>query len=291
MSSGKAVDIRDAFLSFGYCNEDLVTAVADRLEKKHSLRVFYSKWDIGGGDEIWTKISDHIDSCKVLAIFLSAAALGGAGVKKEISYALQKAYEEEKKNQGWKVIPVLLDPFDDISEVLPVEFRARKGIDFADHRPTFEDKVEELARAIRGELPARKDLPARRPHDFYYCDYDHHRSCIVLEVGSGLPSASEIGIRTKWSNPVTGTDWIRWDPPHSPQHLGGVGAMYTELAAHNWPGPAKELTIHRTDLKVIPISSLYLMFTYLGPRPLLESVTLLDRHGRVIRQQLQRSSP
>jgi hypothetical protein len=291
MSSGKAVDVRDVFLSFGYVNEDLVTAVADRLEKKHSLRVFYSKWDIGGGDEIWTTISKYIDSCKVLTVFLSAAALGGAGVRKEISYALQKAYEEEKKNQGWKVIPVLLDPFDDISEVLPVEFRARKGIDFADHRPTFEDKVDDLARAIRGELPARTYLPARIPHDFYYCDYDHFSS-VVLEVGSGLPSANEIGIRTKWSSPVTGSEWIRWDPQHSPQpHLGGVGGMIIDLAAHNWPGPARELTVHRAHLNVTPTSSLYLLFRYSGLRPVLESVALLDRHGRVIRQQLQRCSP
>jgi TIR domain len=276
-------DTRDAFISYGYVDDRTVTATAEQLEKKYGLKVFLSKWDIRGGDPIWSKINESIDKCKTLVVFLSAKAVASPGVKKEVQLALQKSYEEEKNRRGWRLIPVFIDPLANVAEVVPVELRARNGIDFSSGRRTFHEKVHDLAQAIRGELPAR-EAKEQAHLDFFYRVYDVDSHTIIVEIGSGLPALTELGVGTEWTAPVTGTSWMRYDPPGLPKpRLGGIGGMFTELAGHYWPGPGTHLVIHRSDLKVDSTSSLYLMFNHPdGTKPKLTKVTLLDRNGTAV---------
>ena len=108
--------------------------------------------------------------------------------------------------------------------MVPVELRRRCGLDFTAPGKSFEEKVAELASAIRGEVAEPKGPAVTL--DFYYQEHLPIANMIILEIASGLPSLMEAGVRTEWSAPVTGTDWLRFDP----RHWGMPGRIF-------WDGP------------------------------------------------------
>ena len=279
--------MRDAFFSFGYVNQDIVESIAEAVEAT-GLTVFSSKWDLAGGDHIWAEINAAIDDCKRLVLFLSSEALNGPGIKKEIHLMLQKAYEEVRKRDGWTIIPVMLTPFKDLSAALPVEFRSRSFLTFADPHVSFVDHIASLVQAIERK-PTRRTGSAATQTDFYYRLTQHDRSLLYLEIASGLPEGSELGVVTRWSDAVEGDSWVRTDKPNKGQSLAQAGGMSTfgsPLSGHQWPGPAPYLVRHESWIKVSPSSSLYLRYSYEGAVPSLDQVGLLDPHGGVLRDQL-----
>ena len=66
--------------------------------------------------------------------------------------------------------------------MVPVELRRRCGLDFTAPGKSFEEKVAELASAIRGEVAERKGPAVTL--DFYYQEHLPIANIIILEIAS-----------------------------------------------------------------------------------------------------------
>lgn len=182
-----------AFLSHGWCDATVVAKIAEALESQ-GIDVFLDKWDISHGKLIWATIDRAIDEASKLVVFLSRDALDGKGFKEEIDLGLQKAYE---RHGDVFIIPVALDPIEDMHPLLPVRIRAANMI--RAFEIGFANTIDEIRNAIRGNSPTR--VAANAPTDFYYRAFPISQFMIV-ELGTGLPVQEGFGFETNWAQPV-----------------------------------------------------------------------------------------
>jgi len=188
--------MKKAFLSHGSCDAILVSQFGEALEQSE-IPVFLDKWDIQSGAMIWTTIDKAIDEALKLILFLSRDSLTGKGVSEELDRGLQKAYE---KHGEVFIVPVGLDPYEDIAPLLPIRIRGANMI------RAFEIDFSETISMLRAAI-LDKPLPRRAtvaPTDFFFRIYSFQDSMIV-ELGTGLPTQEGFGFETIWPGPVR---WI-----------------------------------------------------------------------------------
>lgn len=185
--------MKKAFLSHGWCDVTLVAKFGEYLEQ-HGIPVFLDKWDIQSGAMVWSRIDKAIDDASKLVLFLSRDALTGKGVREEVDRGLQKAYE---RNGEVFIIPVALDPIEDIGSLLPIRVRGANMI--RAFELGYSESVSTLQLAILDQLPNR--IAKAIPTDFYYRIYQFADS-MIIELGSGLPVQEGFGFETIWPEPV-----------------------------------------------------------------------------------------
>jgi hypothetical protein len=185
--------MKKSFFSHGWCDAAVVSQFAQKLEGS-GIPVFLDKWDLSGGQMVWSTIDKAIDDAEKLVLFLSRDALTGKGVKEEIDRGLQKAHE--KQGEAF-IIPVALDTYDDISLLVPVRIRGANMIRAFDQ--AFDESVAQLVRAIRGEPIPRKAVKV--PTDFY-CRFHSFADALLIEVGSGIQTQDGFSVEANWDEPV-----------------------------------------------------------------------------------------
>lgn len=208
--------MKNAFLSYGWCDASLVAQFGEELEKS-GISVFLDQWDIPSGGMVWATIDRAIDQASKLVLFLSRDSLEGKGVKEELSRGLQKAYE---KHGEVFIVPVALDPYDDISPLLSVRVRGANTIRASELG--FSGTLEALKSGILDKPHPRKATTA--PTDFYYRLYALEDS-MVIELGTGLPIQDGFGFETVWPNQV------KWEsagmgPPGNPSLVAWEQGMW-----------------------------------------------------------------
>ncbi len=208
--------MKEAFLSYGGCDATLVAQFGEALEKT-GISVFLDKWDIPSGGMVWTTIDKAIDEASKLVLFLSRDSLTGKGVREELDRGLQKAYE---KHGEVFIVPVALDPYEDIAPLLPIRVRGANMI------RAFEVGLQETVAALKAAI-LDEPLPRRAataPTDFYYRLYGLEDS-MVIEVGTGLPTQDGFGFETFWPSQV---NWksAGMGPPGNPSSVAWEQGMW-----------------------------------------------------------------
>jgi hypothetical protein len=279
--------MKKSFLSYGWCDSHLVSQFAERLEAS-GIPVFLDKWDLSGGQMVWTTIDKAIDEAEKLVLFLSRNALTGKGIREEIDRGLQKAYE---KQGDVFIIPVALDDYNDLSPLIPVRVRAANMVR-ATHQ-SFDESIADLARAIRGDQNPRQAVPT--PTDFY-CRYWPFSNGLGIEIGSGIQSLQGFVVETKWQpRNVVCTQFGSCDPkdPSSlikrPSYVTGANFNLTH-------GFQSCLIASFVDLSINRNESFFMFFSTLDEKDSLTSicpqfpvsVILKDKFGKILRSPLQR---
>jgi len=229
--------MKKAFLSHGWCDATLVTQFGEALEQS-GIPVFLDKWDIPSGGMVWTTIDKAIDEASKLVLFLSRDSLTGKGVHEELDRGLQKAYE---KHGEVFIVPVALDPYEDIAPLLPIRVRGANMI--RAFEIGFSETVTILKAAILDEpLPRRA---AVAPTDFFYRLYSLHDS-MVIELGTGLPIQDGFGFETVWPEPVK---WVSagMGPPGNPSLVTWEQGMWVTAQGFYIP--------NRPDTRLCPAYS------------------------------------
>lgn len=229
--------MKKAFLSHGWCDAALVSRFGEALEQSE-VPVFLDKWDIRSGAMVWTTIDKAIDEALKLVLFLSRDSLTGKGVREELDRGLQKAYE---KHGEVFIVPVALDPYEDIAPLLPIRIRGANMI------RAFEIGFSETITMLKAAI-LDKPLPRRAtvaPTDFFYRLYSFQDS-MVVELGTGLPTQEGFGFETIWPEPVR---WISagMGPPGNPSLVVWEQGMWVTAQGFYIP--------NRPDIRLCPAYS------------------------------------
>lgn len=217
-----------AFLCHGWCDATIVAKIAEALESQR-IDVFLDKWDISHGKLIWATIDRAIDEASRLVVFLSRDALNGNGFKEEIDRGLQKAYE---RHGDVFIVPVALDPIEDMLPLLPVRIRAANMI--RAFETGFPITIDNIRDAILGNPPSR--VADAAPTDFYYRVFPMSQHMIV-ELGTGLPVQDGFGFETNWAQPVKYID-AGMGPAGNPHNVAWSAGMWVTTAGfHISPQP------------------------------------------------------
>ena len=136
---------RDVFVSYAHADAAWVRTLAENLYRL-GLEIAFDEWDIGPGDVLVHKLDQMLLATRDGILVVSPDAMRSAYVQAEYAALLQRAIE-----RGRRLIPVLLR-----NAELPPLLASRLWIDFrhADG-PEYLARVEQLARALKGERPAR----------------------------------------------------------------------------------------------------------------------------------------
>jgi hypothetical protein len=218
---GGDVSLQKAFLCHGGDDAALVSKFAQELESL-DIPVFLDKWDITSGSVVWTTIDRAIDEASKLVIFLSSSTLARPGVQEELDRGYQKAYE--KRGEVF-IVPVALEPLEDLLPILPLGIRSRQMI--RAYSFDFPKTVELIRRAILDEPLDR--IATDSPTDFFYRTY-RFVNAMVVELGTALPVQDGFGFETLWPEPI---QLVRWysGPSGNPAMVPGANVGYWRFAA------------------------------------------------------------
>ena len=139
----------DVFISYAHADQDWVRTLATNLHNL-GLAVFRDEWEIGSADVLVHRLDEGLLRSRAGVLVVSPASLASLWVRAEYAAMMQRAVEGQHR-----LIPVLLADAE-----MPPLLASRLYIDFrhADG-PVYTAKVQELARALRGERPG----PPTRP--------------------------------------------------------------------------------------------------------------------------------
>jgi hypothetical protein len=273
--------MKKSFLSHGWCDASVVSQFAQKLEEGE-IPVFLDKWDLSSGEMIWSAIDRAIDDAEKLVLFLSRDALTGKGVTEEIDRGLQKAYE--KQGEVF-IIPVALDKYDDVSQLLPIRIRGANMIRASDQ--AFGESVSQLVRAIRGEAGPRTGINV--PTDFY-CRFHPFSDALLIEVGSGIQTQNGFSVEAIWEEPVLFMERC-WgmNPPNTPQNLTGFAMITGGTEQHLPKTPDTRICASLHNQTISRHASFYIAVSRRdGSCPSTPKVVILrDQFRNVIRNPLQ----
>ncbi|MGB9175866.1 MAG: TIR domain-containing protein, partial [Methanoregula sp.] len=140
----------DIFLSYSSKDKLLVCRLAERL-KEAGLRVWFDKWSIKPGDDIFLAIEGGLEASRVQVLCLSPAALGSDWVKLERSTVLFR----DQTNADRRFVPLLLADC-----TLPGTLQRYKYVDF---RQETQEAFDELVVACRDEAETAASMAQEEP--------------------------------------------------------------------------------------------------------------------------------
>ena len=216
-----------SFLTHGWPDAALVSNFAQALEGR-GIPVYLDKWDLSKGAMTWATLDQAIDEAEKLVVFVSRDALKGNGVKEELDRGLQKAYE---KHGEIFIIPVALDPHEDVAPLLPIRIRGANMIRAYDQ--DFETSIAEIEAAVLGK-PAPRSAAAT-PTDFFYRLHPYANG-MVIELGTGLPVQDGFGFETVWPEEVKHINGGMGPAGHPERVAMGAGMWTTANGFYIPPG-------------------------------------------------------
>jgi uncharacterized protein with PIN domain len=95
---------RRVFLSHVSEDKEIVERIA-KMQVKFGVPVWYDAWEIGWGDRIVAKISEGLESCGDIIVFLSSAAVESEWVKREINSKLL----DQIADKNVRILPIKLE--------------------------------------------------------------------------------------------------------------------------------------------------------------------------------------
>jgi tetratricopeptide (TPR) repeat protein len=148
----------DVFLSYARRDRpEWVAALAENLHQR-GFEVFLDDWEIGGGDVLVHELDRGILESRHGVLVLTRSYFERPYVRAEYAAILQRTIEGRQR-----VVPVLVDDVE-----VPPLLASRVWVDFRGAEgPAYDAKLEELARALRGQRardrPARTGVPVAPP--------------------------------------------------------------------------------------------------------------------------------
>lgn len=141
----------DVFVSYGRHDADWVRLLAGNLHRA-GFEVFFDEWEIGASDVLVHRLDAGIRAAANGVLVVSRESLTRPWVMEEYAAMLTRAVAGRQR-----LVPVLLGeaelpPF--IASRVWVDFRGAAG-------PVYEQRFEELARALRGERAPRPPRDGR----------------------------------------------------------------------------------------------------------------------------------
>jgi hypothetical protein len=128
----------DVFLSHSSKDAALVRRLANRL-RDAGLRVWFDKWAIAAGDDIFLKIERGLQGSRTLVLVISFDALSSDWVTLERNTALFR----DPINKNRRFIPVLIDDCENMPDTL-------RRYRYVDMRRATKKAFHELIEACRG---------------------------------------------------------------------------------------------------------------------------------------------
>lgn len=140
----------DVFISFSFQNQREAEKIAQRLKDRYGINCWICTKELCGGFHYKSWIQDAIKEARVVLLIQSLASIESDDVTKEISIAVH-----EKKT----IIPFRIDRAE-----LKGDLRYDlQGIDWIDGTvPDFNDRIEDLARAIHAAIGHAQTAPSRK---------------------------------------------------------------------------------------------------------------------------------
>jgi TIR domain len=138
----------DVFISYGHADADWVRVLAENLHRV-GFEVFFDEWEIQAGDVLVHRLEAGVRGAANGILVVSPASVSRPWVMEEYAAMLTRTVAGQQR-----LIPVLLGKVE-----LPPFVASRIWVDFRDaDSPTYEERLNELVRALRGE---RGQRPAR----------------------------------------------------------------------------------------------------------------------------------
>jgi TIR domain len=135
----------DVFISYSHEDAVWVSALAGNLHRNR-FEVFFDEWEIGPGDVLTHRLEAGIRTATNGVLVVSEASMARPWVQEEYAAMLTRAVDGQQR-----LVPVLLGEAE-----LPPFLASRVWVDFREGAgPMYEQRFEELVRALRGERPGR----------------------------------------------------------------------------------------------------------------------------------------
>ncbi|MEH2062693.1 MAG: GUN4 domain-containing protein [Nostoc sp.] len=151
----------DVFLAHNSQDKPQVIEIA-RYLKKNGLNPWLDKEQILGGDTILEKVMDGIKQSKTGAFFISPNGLGNFQENIELYTVINWFLSQQRKSQGFRVIPILLPGVDKVPE--KIDYLAIwRWIQFI--KSNDEEALDDLIRSIRGRDTEVKAQPVIQTPD------------------------------------------------------------------------------------------------------------------------------
>ena len=96
------------FISHASKDDDFVKELRTALES-HGLSAWIDKRNLRGSDELWPELAKSIATARQFIVLFSPDALASGWVQRELHHALE--LEQQRQEDGFRVIPLLLDDF------------------------------------------------------------------------------------------------------------------------------------------------------------------------------------
>ncbi len=140
--SGDAMTTYDVFVSYSHDDADIVTDLAERLERR-GIRVAYDKVLVQPGSIIFHEVEEAIRKSAHGLLVFSPASMASGPVMNEYYVLLQRSMYN-----GQLLIPVLVEDVktEDLPEFVKIRFYSDLR-DVSDAR--FDQRVDEIVKAIR----------------------------------------------------------------------------------------------------------------------------------------------
>ncbi|MFM6911289.1 MAG: toll/interleukin-1 receptor domain-containing protein, partial [Dolichospermum sp.] len=147
----------DVFLAHNSKDKPEVIKIANKLRER-GLNPWLDKEQIFAGDNIQEVVFQGISQSKVGAFFISQNRLGAFQRNLELGAIIQ--FFLEKKEKGFRVIPILLPDISDIPDEL-YHLKQWAWIRFTNSNvEEDEEALQDLIRGIRGRNFQGKDIPS-----------------------------------------------------------------------------------------------------------------------------------
>ncbi len=141
----------DVFISYAHRDRpEWAETLAGNLHQM-GFEVFLDAWEIGPGDRLVHKLDEAILKSRHGVLVITSSYFDRPFVKAEYEAIMHRAIQGEQR-----VIPLVVDDVEIpplLAPTVRIDFRGADG-------PTYDRKLEELARALRGQK-GTKDRPAR----------------------------------------------------------------------------------------------------------------------------------
>jgi len=136
------------FISHSTKNDDFVKKLREALEL-HGEDTWVDSREVTGGDILEAAVQENIRGANYFLVVLSLDALSSKWVKNEIRWAQD---EEKKRDDGYKIIPVVLPDVD--TGLLDLLFEDERAYIVVDDAPTgFADAMPKIFAALGMTLP------------------------------------------------------------------------------------------------------------------------------------------
>jgi hypothetical protein len=151
----------DVFLAHNSQDKPQVIEIARHL-KENGLNPWLDKEQILGGDTILEKVIDGIKQSKTGAFFISPNGLGNFQENIELYTVINWFLTQQRKSQGFRVIPILLPGVDKVPD--KIDYLAIwRWIQFT--KSNDEEALDDLIRSIKGRDTEVKAQPVIQTPD------------------------------------------------------------------------------------------------------------------------------